>query len=272
MSTAPTVLKLGGELLESPDRLAGVADAIVRAGSRVPLIVVHGGGREIDAALAAAGIPKTQVDGVRVTDAATLGVVVAVLAGTINTRFVAAIAARGGRPVGLTGADAGVAPVVAMAPLRAVDGRVVPLGFVGQPVCDGQAALLAHLVTHGYVPVIASVAADAGGTLYNVNADGMAAGVAIRAGAWRLVIAGTTPGVLDDAGRNIPVVNAAREADLVRAGTVSAGMLAKLKACREALAGGVRSVLIADGREPERLAGVLAADWDHQEDATAVVA
>jgi acetylglutamate kinase len=100
------VLKLGGELLEQPADLRRIADGIARLSKRSALVVVHGGGREIDAALAQAGIPKQQVDGLRVTDARTLDVVVAVLAGAINTRLVAAVRAAGAKPVGLTAADA----------------------------------------------------------------------------------------------------------------------------------------------------------------------
>src|SRR5205085_5784063 len=88
--SAPIVLKCGGELLDDPGRLAGAVAAIAAVNRRdVPLVVVHGGGKEIDAALRAAGIEKRQVDGLRITDRATLDVVVSVLAGTINTRFVA---------------------------------------------------------------------------------------------------------------------------------------------------------------------------------------
>ena len=111
MGKGTLVLKLGGELLEQPQDLARVARGIVALAKQGPLVVVHGGGREIDAALALAGIPKQQVDGLRVTDARTLDVVVSVLAGSINTRLVAAVRAVGGRPVGLTGADASVATV-----------------------------------------------------------------------------------------------------------------------------------------------------------------
>ena len=102
------VLKLGGELLEQPHgscERVGAGDR-ARWRARPSLVVVHGGGKEIDAALATAGIPKQQVDGLRVTDAPTLDVVVAVLAGAINTRLVAAVRRAGGKPVGLTGADA----------------------------------------------------------------------------------------------------------------------------------------------------------------------
>jgi acetylglutamate kinase len=259
MSTAPTVLKLGGELLEDTTRLGAVASAIARAAAQVPLIVVHGGGKEIDAALAAAGIQKQQVDGVRVTDAATLAVVVPVLAGAINTRLVAAVAARGGRAVGLTGVDATVAPAEPMPPLRTMDGRTVTLGFVGRPLAGGHASLLGHLVSAGYIPVISSISADRAGTIFNVNADTMAAAVAVRTGARRLVIAGTTPGVLDATGRRVPELGAAAEATLVAAGTINAGMVAKLTACRQALAGGVGSVVIGDGRGEDRLLDMVLA-------------
>jgi len=269
---APTVLKLGGELIEDAARMRAVAAAIARAAAAIPLVIVHGGGREIDAALAAAGIAKQQVDGVRVTDAATLGVVVPVLAGAVNTRFVAAITAAGGRAVGLTGADTSVGPVTPHPPLQAVDGRTVPLGFVGEPITSGRADLLACLVGAGFVPVIASIGAGADGALYNVNADTMAAAVAIRSGAARLVIAGTTPGVLDSDGRTLAAVDPAAERALIAANTVNAGMVAKLKACRAALAGGVAAVRIVDGRDSEGLLAALVQPAPSDGPGTAVVA
>ena len=98
MSRRPLVLKLGGELLEQASDLKHVAKGIAALARKHALVVVHGGGREIDAALATAGIPKRQVDGLRVTDEPTLNVVVSVLAGAINTRLVAAVRHAGGRP------------------------------------------------------------------------------------------------------------------------------------------------------------------------------
>ena len=123
---ARIVLKLGGELLEKPEDVARVAKAIASLSKRAALVVVHGGGKEIDAALAVAGIPKQQVDGLRVTDGPTLDVVVAVLAGAINTRLVAAVRRAGGKPVGLTGADATVATVKRAAPITSVAGEQIP--------------------------------------------------------------------------------------------------------------------------------------------------
>ena len=103
----PVVLKFGGELLEDSARVAALAARIAALSRKTPLVIVHGGGREIDASLARAGIEKRQVDGLRITDEPTLEVVVGVLAGLVNTRFVAALCAAGVPAVGLTGADAG---------------------------------------------------------------------------------------------------------------------------------------------------------------------
>lgn len=251
------MLKLGGELLEQPDRLATLADVVTRAAGRAPLVVVHGGGREIDAALAQAGIPKQQVDGLRVTDAATLAVVVAVLAGTINTRLVAAIVTAGGRAVGLTGADAGIGLADQVAPHKAADGRVVPLGLVGQPIEGTPARLLSDLVERGYLPVVACLGMTRAGELLNVNADTLAAHLAAQVGASRLVIAGATPGVLDAQGETIPSLDDRAIDELVRRGTANAGMIAKLAACRRALEAGVEMVTIVDGRESSLLEAAL---------------
>ena len=149
MKNRPVVLKLGGELLEGPGKLTAIGKVIKRASAKRPLIVVHGGGREIDAALASVGIPKRQVDGLRVTDPETLDIVVSVLAGSINTRFVAAINKVGGKAVGLTGADAGVAPVKKAAPHKATSGDTVDLGMVGTPDKAPAPALLAMLCKAG---------------------------------------------------------------------------------------------------------------------------
>lgn len=252
---ALTLLKLGGELLEEPARLAEIGAVI--AGATQPVVVVHGGGREIDAALKRAGIAKRQVEGLRVTDAATLDVVVEVLAGAVNTRLVAAIVKAGGRAVGLTGADAGLVPVEKAPAHRSVDGTMTDLERVGRPIGAGRPALAADLVAAGYVPVVASIAAGADGLLYNVNADTLAADLAARLGAARLVIAGATPGVLDEKGDTIEALDLASAAALISSGVASAGMIAKLRACHAALAAGAEEVVLIDGREPSAIAAAL---------------
>ena len=243
------VLKLGGELLEQPRDVAAIAKAIARLSEQSSLVVVHGGGREIDAALNIAGIPKQQVDGLRVTDARTLDVVVSVLAGAINTRLVAAVRRAGARPVGLTGADATVATVKRAAPIVTVDGDRVDLGLVGAPIRNGVPRLLTDLVGQGYVPIVACIGATRDGQLMNVNADTLASHLASSLRARRLVIAGGTAGVLDDQGHTIARLTTRDAARLVKAGTANKGMVAKLQACRAALQAGVGDVVIADGRK-----------------------
>jgi acetylglutamate kinase len=249
---APAVIKLGGELLEEPVRLRRLARALVDVADREPLVVVHGGGREVDAEMACHGIPKRAVDGLRITDAPTLDVVTGVLAGRVNTRLVAALGAAGACPVGLTGADAGLARVRRERRYRAADGTQVDLGFVGRPVGTAPPALLIHLLAAGYVPVVASLGVGAGGQIFNVNADTLAGFLAARLGARRLIIAGGTVGVLDADGRTIPVVDDRGINTLIGGGQASAGMVAKLLACRAALDGGTGEVTIVDGRRPRR--------------------
>ena len=144
------VLKLGGELLEHKQGRCDIAQAIKRLSSIGPLVVVHGGGRDVDTEMATRGIPKHAVDGLRVTDADTLDVVVGVLAGRVNTQLVAAARAAGVAAVGLTAADAGVTPVQRAAPYVAADGTVVDLGFVGQPTGHDHPELPGRLSAAGH--------------------------------------------------------------------------------------------------------------------------
>jgi acetylglutamate kinase len=246
---SPIVLKLGGELVEDQAEVRRIAAGIAALAKHTALVVVHGGGREIDAALAAAGIPKQQVDGLRVTDARTLDVVVSVLAGAINTRLVAALRVAGARPVGLTGADASVVTVRRAAPMTTVAGTKVDLGLVGSPVNNGTPQLLTDLLGAGYLPVVACLGITRRGEVLNVNADTLASHLAAELHARRLVIAGGTPGVLDDQGNTIERLSAAGAAKLIRSGTANKGMVAKLEACRAALRKGVGDVLIANGRD-----------------------
>jgi acetylglutamate kinase len=259
--TAPIVYKFGGELLEDAARLATVVSslaAIVSTGA--PLVVVHGGGKEIDAALTVAGIPKQQVEGLRITDDRTLDVVVSVLAGTINTRLVAALTTAGVKAVGLTGADAGLGMVDPAPPHRTVDGRQVDLLRVGIPSGAADVAVVSLLAGRGFVPVIACLGLGADGRLFNVNADTCAGHLAARLGAQRLVISGTTAGVLNDAGETVPLLDPAAMESMIAGGTATAGMIAKLRACEHALLHGVNDVVIVDGRDGAALTGAATAD------------
>jgi len=251
--SGPLVLKLGGELIETPadrQRIASLASAV--AANR-PLVLVHGGGRAIDAEMDRRGISPRKVDGLRITDRATLDVVVSVLAGIANTELVAALVAAGVPAVGLTGVDAGLGRATRTAAHRSTAGTVVDLGFVGDPA-ETDPSLLELLLVHGYVPVVASIGisdashAPADVTVLNVNADVMACRIAAAMGDAELVIAGGTAGVLDAQGESIGLLDAAGIDAAIGSGTATAGMVAKLEACRTALLEGVPTVRIVDGK------------------------
>jgi len=249
--SGPLVVKLGGELLEEPRRLQTVVAAVARIIGResAGVVIVHGGGREIDAALKRAGIGKRQVDGLRITDEPTLDVVVSVLAGAINTRLVAALSAAEVAAVGLTGVD-GRCGLADLAPShRTLDGQTIDLGRVGIPSSAGDTRLLTTLMADRFVPVIACIGLERDGRLLNVNADTFAGHLAGRLRARRLVIAGTTRGVLDGAGATVAVLEPPALARLIEERTATAGMIAKLRACEHALAGGVAEVVIVDGQD-----------------------
>ena len=243
-----TVLKLGGELLESAGALTVAARAIARLSADGPLAVVHGGGRAIDADLRARGKAPQFVDGLRITDDETLGTVVSILAGRINTVLVAALAAERVSGVGLTGADASLGLSVRAPALLAAKGVRVDLGLVGIPEPDASARLVNDLLAHGYVPVIASIGVTKTGELLNVNADVLASHLARAINATRLIVAGSTPGVLDQSGARCATLDDRGAQAMVAAGTARDGMVAKLRAALDALAGGVAEVRIVDGR------------------------
>lgn len=253
MSTAPVLVKFGGELVETPERLAAVGEALEAYAGAAPLVVVHGGGREIDAELARRGVAKQAVDGLRITDAATLEAVVAVLGGTINTRLVAHLVGRGLRAVGLTGVDTALARSTRAAAHVTAAGAQVDLGLVGEPEDTADVALVGHLLAGGYVPVIASLGLGSDGQVLNVNADTLAAHVAAAIGAQALVLAGGTAGVLDGAGQTIETLTPAQAEALMQDGTASAGMIAKLRAATVARARGVHTIAIVDGKSAAAL-------------------
>lgn len=240
-----TVLKLGGELFEASAAREQIADRI--AALPGPLVVVHGGGKAIDAELARRGIQPKKVDGLRITDAGTLDAVIAVLAGSANTSLVAALVARGVKAVGLTGVDAGCGRASHAAPLHSTSGAVVDLGLVGDPT-EADPALFQTLLGAGYVPVVACLGVDDAGQVLNVNADVMACRIA-AALSCELIIAGTTPGVFDANGRTIPALDIEQIDALISSGAANAGMVAKLNACRVALEAGVPAVKIVDGKD-----------------------
>lgn len=244
-----TILKLGGELLEDAAALRTAALAVTDLASRGPLVVIHGGGRAIDAELRARGIEPRFVDGLRITDAATLDVVVAVLAGRSNTALVAALNAAGCRAVGLTGADNRIGLSRRVAAFTATDGSTVDLGLVGEPESGMPPRLLHELLKLEYVPVIASIGVTSSGELLNINADTFAGHLAAAMQADRLIVAGGTPGVLASDGSAIATLVPEEIEALIAERAAHSGMVAKLAACRIAVTSGVGDVSIVCGRD-----------------------
>ena len=245
------VLKLGGELIEALDARTEMAARIAAEARKGALIVVHGGGKAIDAELARRGIPPKKVDGLRITDADTLDAVVAVIAGATNTALVASLVAAGVKAVGLTGVDAGCGRATRVAPITSTKGEVVSLGLVGDPT-EAEPALFETLVGAGYVPVVACLGVDHAGQVLNVNADVIACRIAAAVGATELIIAGTTAGVFDASGATIATLDTDGPngiAAMIASGAANAGMVAKLNACRTALDAGVQAVKIVDGKD-----------------------
>lgn len=248
-----TVLKLGGELLEDAAAMHKMAAAVAKMAVRERVVVVHGGGRAIDAELRVRGLEPRFADGLRITDAPALQTVVSVLAGRTNTAFVAALNAAGVAAVGLTGADAAIGLSRRSATLTTTSGAKVDLGLVGLPV-KAPMRLLTDLTSLGYVPVVASIGMTPTGELLNVNADTIAGHLAAALAATRLIIAGGTAGVLTASGATIESLTVDGIDRMIDSGEAHSGMVAKLMACRNALTRGVEQVAIVSGRD--------AADFD----------
>ncbi len=243
------LIKLGGTLLDAPELRASLAAQIAEQSRRgVELVVVHGGGKQMTRFLAERGVESRFVGGLRVTTPETMDAVLKVLAGSVNQELVAALTAAGLRAVGLSGVDGSLVEAEPMDPA---------LGLVGR-IRRADPALLDLLVSHGFLPVVACVAGDGRGQMYNVNADQMAAACAAGWHAERLIFLTDIAGVLDAAGAVPPVLTAARCGRLIAEGVATGGMQAKLNAATAALDGGVAGVDIAPGALP----GILARLFD----------
>lgn len=238
------VVKIGGSTLGSHDTTLDDLAELQRRG--VACVVVHGGGALVSEWLKRLDVPTRFQNGLRVTDAEALKVVVAVLAGLVNKELAASLAARGAMAAGISGADAGV--------LRARISNP-ELGFVGE-ITEVDAEPLRQLLAGGVIPVIAPVAlawSDDGATgqLLNTNADTAAGAIAAALAARRLVFLTDVPGV-KAAGAVLPALPPERAAELVQSGVIEGGMIPKVEACLAAAAAGSESVIV-DGREEHAL-------------------
>jgi acetylglutamate kinase len=245
------LVKLGGTLLDAPDLRASLAGQIARArAAGHEMVVVHGGGKQMTRFLAERGIESRFVNGLRVTTPETLDAVLKVFAGTVNHELVAALNRAGAQAVGLSGIDSFLVEAEPMDPA---------LGAVGR-VTKANPGLLHLLVTNGYLPVVACVAGDRQGSVYNVNADQMAVACASAFGAAQLVFLTDVDGVMDERKEIRKTLTALESRELIAAGVATGGMQAKLTAAISALSNGVGQVRIAPGGAPGVLERVLAGD------------
>ena len=202
---------------------------------------MHGGGKHIDAHLARLGIPKRTHAGLRITDDATLEIVVAVLAGTVNKMLVSELARVGINAAGISGSDGQTLTADRHPPIDGVD-----LGHVGR-IRSSDPTLIQAMLAAGVLPVVSSVAAGPKGTLLNVNADNAAAAIAIGLGASSLVFLTDVAGLLDGKGEVVSSLGADDARALLASDVVSGGMRPKLEAALHALSAGVGSIRIGEG-------------------------
>ncbi|MEX5727487.1 acetylglutamate kinase [Rhodovulum iodosum] len=238
---AIVVIKFGGHAMGDDAEMESFArDVVLMRQVGVNPVIVHGGGPMINEMLAKLGVESAFVNGKRVTDAATVEVVEMVLSGRVNKRIVQAINSQGGKAVGLSGKDAGMMVCNQTDPA---------LGFVGTPA-EMNPAVLHQLFEAGMIPVVAPLGSGRAGETFNVNGDTAAGAVAAALKADRLLLLTDVAGVKDASGEVVTELTPEHIAELTEAGVIAGGMIPKTETALAAIAGGVRAVVILDGRAP----------------------
>ncbi len=238
---AIVVIKLGGHAMGSDDAMASFArDVVLMSHVGVNPVIVHGGGPMINDMLGRLRIESEFVDGKRVTDEPIMEVVEMVLSGRVNKRIVQAINDQGGKAVGLSGKDANLIHCTATNP---------KLGLVGTP-SQVDPSILHTLFDANTIPVIAPLGAGAGNKTFNINGDTAAGAVAAALNADRLLLLTDVEGVKDGTGNLITDLTVDHIRDLTADGTIAGGMIPKTQTALDAIEGGVRAVVILDGRAP----------------------
>ena len=257
------VIKYGGHAM-GEDEVARLfaADVVLLKLVGIHPVVVHGGGPQISRMLKRSGVESTFVDGLRVTDAATMEVVEMVLSGAVNKEIVNFINAAGRtadvRGVGLSGKDARLITVEKAVkskrdPETSLE-QIVDLGFVGEPkTIDPK--IVEHLLhaADDYVPVIAPIGVSEDGETYNINADAVAGAMAGALGAKRMLLLTDVSGVLDKDGQRITQLTVSQARAAIADGTATGGMIPKLETAIHAVEQGVEAVVILDGRRPHAM-------------------
>jgi acetylglutamate kinase len=243
------VVKYGGNAMtEEALKHSFARDIVLLKLVGINPVIVHGGGPQIGELLDKLNIESRFVGGMRVTDAATMDVVQMVLGGLVNKEIVSLINRNAGRAVGITGKDGRLirARKLAMEPsLNASE--IIDIGHVGE-IIKIDAQILDTLIESAFIPVIAPIGVGEDGESYNINADIVAGKIAEELQAEKLMLLTNTPGILDSDGTTISTITPAKIHELIAEGTISEGMLPKVQCALDAVASGVNSVQIVDGR------------------------
>jgi acetylglutamate kinase len=249
------VVKLSGKVTENHDNLASLAEELAllhQVGIRI--CVVHGGGKQLSELALKLGVEQTIIDGRRVTDDATLEMAKMIFAGKINTDILAALRQRGIEAVGLSGVDGNIVHAEKRPPKEILNRQTgvrdkVDFGFVGD-VVQINSRLLMVLLDHGYLPVISSLGADDEGSVFNINADTIAAEIAVMLQAEKLILLSDVDGIYlqpADPSSKLSRLSAKEADDLVTNGAATGGMIPKLQSITTLLRRGVHSAHIISG-------------------------
>ena len=240
-SGAIIVIKLGGHAMVSDEALETFArDVVLMRQVGINPVIVHGGGPMINSMLDKLNIESEFIDGKRVTDSETISVVEMVLSGNVNKKIVQAINKQGGRAVGLSGKDAKLITCVQDKP---------ELGLVGTPK-DVNPEVILNLFENDMIPVIAPLGSSIDGETLNINGDTVSGAIAAALKADRLLLLTDVSGVKDKDGSIITELNSNQIKNWINEGIISGGMIPKTETALMALEGGVRGVVILDGRVP----------------------
>lgn len=241
------VIKYGGNAMTNPELKAQVMEDIILLDAiGVKVVLVHGGGPDINELLKKLGKKSEFVNGLRVTDKETAEVAQMVLAGKVNKDLVKLLQSRGGKAIGLSGIDG---------KLLAADFKDKELGYVGE-IVEVNIDIVLDVIDKGYIPVISTIASDREGNTYNINGDTAAGYIAGALGAERLIMLTDIRGVMRDPSDEnslIPELTIEQAHALYDEGVISGGMIPKVDCCIEALNNGVKKVIIMDGRIPHSI-------------------
>ncbi|NOX49395.1 MAG: acetylglutamate kinase [Gammaproteobacteria bacterium] len=248
------VVKYGGSAMtEEALKQSFARDVVLMKLVGLNPVIVHGGGTQIGALLEKLNIESKFVNGMRVTDSATMDVVQMVLGGLVNQEIVSLLNTNGGRAVGITGKDGELirARKLAMEPaLNAPE--IIDIGHVGE-ITNINTEILTTLIDSAFIPVIAPIGVGSQGESYNINADIVAGKIAERLQAEKLILLTNTPGILDQHKATISSISKQGVERLVREEVINEGMLPKVQCALDAVSAGVNSVQIIDGRLPHAL-------------------